>query len=140
MDDRVLRISPRQRCVWCHRLTDVAVGGPTGGTKSLLLDPGCWLHGYAETSPREERASIERFVVGYYHQQGQARVLKSAELSEIAGYQPDPVINPASHFYERAWRVRYTDTDGKRRTVFVIWSYERWTFVLRDPEKRNTAR
>jgi hypothetical protein len=137
LGERILRIDPPQRCVSCHRLTTVAIAMPTmEGSKQLQINPECWLHGYFEVSPQEEKASVERFVVGYYHGQGSASVLKSVEVSEVPGYRPDKQeVLGVMYVKERCWLVRYVDPEGSNHDAYVVWSFSRLSFLLRDPAR-----
>lgn len=135
LGERILRIDPPQTCVACHRLTSIALAMPViQGSRQLSVNPECFLHGYVEVSPQEEIASVERFVLGHYRGRGSARVLKSVDVGEVPGYRPDKQQDyGVMYCKERAWMVRYTDLEGSLRDVYVVWSFSRLSFLLRDP-------
>jgi hypothetical protein len=137
LGERILRIDPPQTCVFCHRKTTVAIATPTmEGSKQLSVNPECWLHGYNEVSPQEEKLSIERFVLGYHRGKGSARVLKSIEVSEVPGYRPDkPEVLGVMYVQEPAWIVEYVDLEGSRHDVYVVWSFSKLAFLLRNPAR-----
>jgi hypothetical protein len=137
--EKILRIAPPQLCTGgigkpCNRLTTFAIAEPISREydRCFQLSPRCWEHGFAQLD--EERQSIERFVIGHHRGKGKARVLKQVDVREVPRYRPDnPEHDKVMYIKERAWKVCYTDTAGKGRDVYVIWSYSRLSFLLRDP-------
>lgn len=139
LGERILRIDPPQTCMSCHRKTNIAIATPEmRASKQLSLTPECWQHGYNEVSPQEEKASVERFVVGYHRGQGTARVLKKVDVSEVPHYRPDnPSVDEFMYIKERCWLVRYTDLEGSTHDVYALWSFSRLSFLLREQEQRK---
>jgi hypothetical protein len=127
----------------CERGTNWGLFQHWEGEARWSLMPYCWEHGFAQrehlsdptsttsyTSEelKEQRESVERFVLNCYDRCGSASVLSSIAVEEVDGWQPSPTWEFSVD--DLAWSVQYEHPNGRREYVQVVWSFDGWRFYL----------
>jgi hypothetical protein len=113
----VLTFTPELPCNLgtCEALT--SIGQLSITSDNIQLMPQCPTHGFAwECSEQEQLASVARYVNWLFDNEGTARVLRTAQVAEIPGYQPyEDQESPA-----QSWLVEWSSADRVKR-LYVAW-------------------
>jgi hypothetical protein len=127
----------------CERRTTWGLFQHWEGEARWSLTPYCWEHGFAQreylsdpasttsyTSEerKEQRESVERFVLLCYDGDGSASVLSAIAIEEVDGWQSGPTGEFSGD--DLAWSVQYEHPNGRREYVQVVWSFDEWSFSL----------
>src|SRR5258708_1800551 len=101
----VLQFTPELPCNMgsCEEMTGLGQLSITSG--DIQLTPQCPTHGLAwECSEQEQFASVCRYVNWLFNDEGKARVLSTAPLATIPGYEADPEAEST----DQGWLVEWT--------------------------------
>ncbi len=137
----------------CERLTNWGHAVYWNDGKELMLFPFCWEHGFAlrdfvltgeqltAKQIKEQYASVERFVVGYYNGVGTATVISPYDPEAVLRLMPYKAENDETlELYESwyvpdyAWYVRY-EFEGTRRYGYVVFIKADWRFKWYEVEE-----